>query len=155
MDICDNQSVGVIVQNSGEFLLLQRAKFPWGLAPPAGHIDDHGSAIEAALAEVYEEVGIELPINSLIKVIDYRRINNVCRRPGGDYHNWTVFIAESETRETKASADETDGLLWISSTGLQYLANDTRNFDPNNVNQKSKVLEKIWLDFFVELEIIK
>lgn len=155
MDRCDNQSVGVIVKNAGEYLLLERAKFPWGLAPPAGHIDDHGSEIDTAVAEVFEEVGIQLSLNSLVKVIDRRRIENHCRRPGGNYHNWTVFMAESENKETTASIDETNGLIWATAIDLQKLAENTRNTAPNQINQNSKILEKVWLDFFVELEIIQ
>ena len=155
MSTCDNQSVGVIVQNSGEFLLLQRAKFPWGLAPPAGHIDEHGTPEQAATAETYEEVGIELPLSSLVKVIANRRIDNKCRRSGGEYHDWTVFTAESSTRETVASEEETNGLYWLNSEQLQDLADYTRSTDPSNVNQKSRILEKVWLDFFVDLKFVR
>jgi len=69
-NLCDNKSVGVIVQNDGgDILLLHRARFPFGMAPPAGHIDDHGSPEQAAVTEVFEEVGLTLPIDlSLIHI---------------------------------------------------------------------------------------
>jgi 8-oxo-dGTP pyrophosphatase MutT (NUDIX family) len=61
MKVCDNTSVGVIITNeSGEYLMFDRNTFPPGTAPAAGHIDDHGSAEDAARAEVHEELGLHV-----------------------------------------------------------------------------------------------
>ena len=55
---CDNTSVGMIVRNDkDELLLIERKNEPYGFAPPAGHVDDHGSFEDAARAELEEEVG--------------------------------------------------------------------------------------------------
>jgi 8-oxo-dGTP pyrophosphatase MutT (NUDIX family) len=57
--ICDNTSVGVIITNeANEFLMFERATFPPGLAPVAGHVDTHGTLRQAAETEVREEVGL-------------------------------------------------------------------------------------------------
>jgi NUDIX domain len=65
---CDNTSVGVVIRDAeGRFALLKRAKFPVGIAPAAGHIDDHGSPEQAALDEVREELGIVLTLDELKK----------------------------------------------------------------------------------------
>src|SRR5487761_1087297 len=91
--ICDHTSVGVIIHDQmGSLALLKRAKFPVGIAPAAGHIDDHGSPEQAARDEVYEELGIK--VTDLAKTsISNRRVENKCRREGGDYHYWYVFEA--------------------------------------------------------------
>lgn len=153
--VCDNTSVGVIIQNQeGDILLLHRARFPFGMAPPAGHIDDHGSPEQAAVAEVFEEVGLVVSVDGLRKVISERRINNQCRRTNGDYHMWTVYTAQASTNTTHASESETKGCEWVSPTALQVLANTTKNSESTVTQQKARVLETIWLNFFVELGFI-
>ncbi len=39
--ICDNKVVGIIVLRDNKMLLIERKKFPFGFAPPAGHLDDN------------------------------------------------------------------------------------------------------------------
>lgn len=154
--ICDNKSVGVVIANAeGEFLLLDRAKFPFGLAAPAGHVDDHGSVEQTAIEEVYEEVGLRIGVESLIKVIDARRVENACRRLGGDYHEWTVFSARASTNDITPSADETKGARWYSRGELQTIAADTRDAFRGGHMAGKPVFEKIWLDFFSELGIVE
>ncbi len=148
---CDNKSVGVIISNnSGELLLIDRAKFPFGLAAPAGHVDQHGSPEQTAINEVLEEVGINLSINSLVKVIENRRIQNKCRRPEGDYHDWTVFAAQTNINEITPSLDETRGAKWYSNIELQEIAQNTINEKTDD----NKVFEAIWLDFLIELNYL-
>lgn len=36
--ICDHTSVGMFVWRGGKLLLIERAKFPFGFAVPAGHL---------------------------------------------------------------------------------------------------------------------
>lgn len=157
---CDNTSVGVIIRDSqGRFALLKRAIFPVGIAPAAGHIDDHGSAEQAAKDEVHEELGIVL--NDLGKtVIDARRMDNVCRRPGGDHHVWSVYEATVPTGTTlKPDKDETKGAGWYSAEQLQALADRTRAYHTGNVSeadwQANPGLEEVWLSFMVELGFVK
>ena len=57
---CDHTSVGVLIHNdNNELLLIERGTFPFGMAAPAGHVDQHDSCEEAAIAEVREEVGLD------------------------------------------------------------------------------------------------
>lgn len=155
--ICDNKSVGVIVSNEkDEILLLNRAKFPFGLAAPAGHIDDHGSPETAAVTEVFEEVGLVIAKSSLEKVIEDRLVDdNICRRQGGDYHVWNVYKAKCIGQSTKASEDETLGLGWYSMDGLQELADSTRSKRYKNTVAGAQILELVWLDFFTELGYVE
>ena len=119
---CDNKSVGVVIQNEkGDVLLLDRARFPFGLAPPAGHVDEHGSLEQTAIDETSEEVG--LIVSDLEEVISERTVDNVCRRLGGDHHSWTVFLSRQFTGEITPNIDETKGAAWHSLEELQVLLN--------------------------------
>lgn len=151
---CDNKSVGLILQNeANEYLLINRAKFPYGWAAIAGHIDKHGSPEQAAITEAREEVGAIISIESLKKVIDNRRINNICRRPGGDHHDWTVFIAEVAATQLALNIDEVRGAGWFSGPELQQLADQTpQNASP--AKPSGLTLENIWRHFLTELDII-
>lgn len=157
---CDNMSVGVIIQNpEGEFALLTRARFPIGVAPPAGHVDEHGTPEQAAIEEVGEELGLIIAVSSLRKtVIQNRRVNNHCRRPGGDHHNWWVYEAYEHSGDINPDADETQGADWYNSGQLQALADRTKAFQAGQISQEdweaSPGLEEVWLDFFTELGYI-
>ncbi len=154
--LCDNVSVGVILQNpQGEVLLLNRARFPYGLAPPAGHLDDHDNLEQAAVTEVYEEVGLSVATSSLVKVIDARRVNNKCRRKNGNFHIWTVYTAENIEGQITASPEETDGATWQSPRELQQLADQTRSNPERAHYAGAQILELIWLEFFTELGFFK
>lgn len=152
---CDNTSVGVIVQNpQQETLLLSRARFPFGWAAPAGHVDGHGSLEQTAVTELFEETGLLLPVTSLIKVIDARRVDNQCRRINGNHHIWTVYRTETADLKLNPSEDETLGARWFSPTELATMALQTMPLG-HDTNQGDNVLEPIWLDFFRELEVIQ
>jgi len=155
MERCDNRSVGVIIANANdEILLLSRARYPYGLAAPAGHIDDHGSSEQAAIDEVREETGLIVPPNSLVKIIGQRLVSNTCRRPGGDHHVWDVYQTPTFEGDMTASQSETLGANWYSPDALQLLADATRKLD-REAQRGEQVLEPIWLDFFTELGIVK
>ncbi|HEY1835913.1 MAG TPA: NUDIX hydrolase [Candidatus Saccharimonadales bacterium] len=123
---CDTTSVGVIVRDSeGRFALLKRACFPIGIAPAAGHIDEHGSPEQAAREEVHEELGIML--GDLRKTTIYeRRVENACRRPGGDHHTWYIYEATAADSTLKPDTEETKGANWYDGEQLHKLAARTR-----------------------------
>lgn len=158
---CDNKSVGVIIKNNiGSFALLKRARFPVGIAPPAGHVDDHGSFEQAAVDEVNEELGLTVAIDDLKKtIIDKRVVNNKCRRIGGDHHEWVVYEAEVFKGDIVPDPDETKGADWYTPAQVQELANRTRAFRAGEIDQsdweENPGLEEIWLDFFVDLKYVK
>lgn len=109
MKTCDNTSVGIVItDHQGRYLMFDRATFPPGTAPAAGHIDDHGTAEDAGRAEVEEELG--LTVTGLTHVTGGWR-DNPCRRlPGarstGHRHEWTVYRA-TVTGDLTPSAHET------------------------------------------------
>jgi len=157
MKNCDNMSVGVIIQSpEGEFALLKRARFPIGIAPPAGHIDEHGQPEQAAVTEVQEELGLVLAINGLRNtVIQDRRVNNQCRRPSGDHHKWWVYESNDYSGKLAPDVDETQGAGWYNPDQLQALADRTKAFQARQLSQDewevSPGLEEVWLDFLTEL----
>lgn len=156
MEACDHKSVGVILENSrNEVLLLERARYPYGLAAPAGHVDGHGGFEQTAIEEVWEEVGITLPISALVKIVDNRRIENVCRRPGGDYHDWTVYHANIENDTIDPSKEETLGAMWYSRGDLQRIADETDQVMGQEVERGARILEGVWLGFLKEAGIIR
>ncbi len=154
---CDNMSVGVIIRSpEGEFALLKRARFPIGIAPPAGHIDEHGRPEQAAVAEVHEELGLMIALDGLRNtVIQGRRVNNQCRRPGGDHHDWRVYESTEYSGVLTPDADETQGAGWYDPDQLQALADRTKAFQAGQLSQAAwetnPGLEEVWLDFFTEL----
>jgi 8-oxo-dGTP pyrophosphatase MutT (NUDIX family) len=154
---CDNTSVGVIIKdNKGRVALLKRARFPVGIAPPAGHIDTHGTPEQAAIAEVAEELGLYITAGNLQKtIIQKRRVSNQCRRVGGDHHNWWVYEANKFEGRLNPDPDETKGAAWYDPAQLQELANRTTSFQAGHIGQSaweaSPGLEEIWLSFLTEL----
>ena len=157
---CDNKSVGVILKNrKRELALLKRARFPIGIAPAAGHIDNHGSPEQAAIDELSEELGITLSISALHRtIIDKRRVANECRRIGGDYHFWTIYEAETDITDLAPDPDETNGAFWYKKAALQSIADRTREYQEGNVDQlewaDNPGLEPVWVDFLKELGYI-
>lgn len=158
---CDNKSVGLVIEDGdGSVALLKRARFPIGFAPPAGHEDDHGSPELTAVEEAYEELGLRLAVGSLIRtIIANRRVDNSCRRPGGDHHMWTVFMANTFDGTITPSVDEAKEAGWYNYATLQKLADRTRAYQARLLSedewQANPGLEEIWLDFFVELGYVK
>ena len=157
MKECDNRSVGVVINDDlDRTALLQRARFPIGIAPPAGHVDEHGSPEEAALAEVHEEVGLTLAIGGLVKThIQGRRVANRCRRPGGDYHDWWVYTATVPAAGLQPDAVETMGAGWYSAAELQKLADRYEAYRNGSIGedawQVEPGLEPVWYEFISEL----
>lgn len=155
---CDNKSAGIVLRDSeGNFALMKRAKFPYGYAPSAGHIDDFGTPENAAIQEMREELGIYLKKSDLKQTDIYGlRVDKKCRRPGGDHHVWYVFEAEvAKGNKIKPDADETRGADWYTHKELQTLADRTKAYLNGEVLeedwQNNPGLEEVWVDFMLEL----
>ncbi|MEU6721570.1 NUDIX hydrolase [Nonomuraea sp. NPDC046802] len=118
---CDNTSVGVLIHDSSNRLLVfDRATPPWGVAGPAGHIDDHGSPERAAATEVLEEVGLQAVSLDLLA---RRWRGNRCRRPAGPQgvgHEWWIYQARANGA-LAASAREVRNARWVTPGQLQAL----------------------------------
>lgn len=157
---CDHKSIGVILTNEhDELALLERRRFPVGIAPPAGHIDQHGGLEQAAVAEVLEEIGVPIAINGLKRLIDNRRIANTCRRIDGNYHDWTIYQAYTPSVQLLPSPDETRGASWYDRPSIANLARRTRLYQAGLISpddwEQYPGLEPVWLDFLTELGYVK
>lgn len=146
---CDNTSVGVIIHDPDRGLLMfERATFPPGIAPVAGHIDQHGGVWAAARAEVSEELG--LTITSMDAYAGGWR-DNRCRRtpgPAGVGHGWRVFKAEV-TGTLVPSARETRNARWITPTELTDLIHRTRDYATGRITPADFTanpgIEPVWV----------
>ena len=155
---CDNTSVGVIVADGhGKYLLFDRNTFPPGAAPPAGHVDDHGSYEDAARAEVNEETG--LTVVSLRYVAGGWR-NNKCRRepgPKGPGHQWRVYLA-TVTGDLVTSPRETRNARWLDQQDIQALAARTVEYAYDTVTAlefaENPGIEPVWVRWLEDVRLI-
>ena len=152
--ICDHTSVGMFVWKEGKLLLIERKKFPFGFAVPAGHVDGDKTFEEAALRELREEVGLECI--SMKKIFEGRKENR-CRREDGAWHLWKLYKTET-SGDLDRSKDETKQANWYSQEQIEVLALKTEEYRIGNVSEadweQSPGLEPIMFDFLKELKII-
>jgi 8-oxo-dGTP pyrophosphatase MutT (NUDIX family) len=158
---CDFTSSAVVVTDAhGRFALLKRARFPIGIAPASGHIDQHGSPGQAAVAELVEELGLVVELSALRPTrVQAQLVNNPCRRIGGDHHVWWVFEVTGVEAELRPSKDETRGASWYIQDELERLAQRTRDYQAGVVSpdewEAEPGLEVVWLDLFVQLGYLR
>lgn len=152
--ICDNKSVGMLVWKNNNLLLIERKKFPFGFAPPAGHIDKDNTFEASAVRELKEEVGLD---GQEIKLLIEGRKENVCRREGGSWHYWKIYQA-TVSGEINRSEDETKQANFYNKDDLLLLASKTEKFNHGEISQadweESPGLEPVWYEWLKELKII-
>jgi ADP-ribose pyrophosphatase YjhB (NUDIX family) len=158
MTRCDHTSVGVIIAQRGRYLLLTRARPPAGVAPPAGHIDQHGGPVEAALAEVAEEVGLR--VTELCELVTGWRDNTCRRRPAGPVgHQWTVYRARGVTGRLRASRTETRGARWYTPAELVGLAERTAAYADGRLAeadwQSRPGIEPVWCQWLTRAGVLR
>lgn len=152
---CDHTSVGILVWSEGKLLLIERVRPPFGYAPPAGHVDNHGTYLDAAIAELYEETGLRA---GELTLIAEKRKNNPCRRVGGEWHNWQVYEATSHEKNVSINVKEVKTFLWCDAIKLSELANRTQMYRKHIISeaewQQTPGLEPVWEEWLTELGII-
>jgi ADP-ribose pyrophosphatase YjhB (NUDIX family) len=156
--VCDNTSAGVIIgDGAGRYLVFDRATFPPGTAPVAGHVDEHGGFEEAAFAEAAEEVG--LTVTGLRQVTGGWR-DNACRRaPGrlGTGHEWSVYQA-TVSGELRPSLRETRNARLLTAGQLQDLAARTASYAHGLLTDAefaaSPGIEPVWAQWLTDAGII-
>ena len=152
--ICDHTSVGMLVWNNDKLLLIERARFSFGFAIPAGHVDGDPSYEESARRELKEEVGLET--KGLTLVAEGRKENH-CRREGGTWHYWKIYrmIVVGNIERSK---DETKQVGWYDKDQIRKLARRTERYNNKGITDeewnKSPGLEPVMYDWFKELKII-
>jgi ADP-ribose pyrophosphatase YjhB (NUDIX family) len=164
--ICDHTSVGMLIWKDGKLLLIERARFPFGFAAPAGHVDGDASYEVAAERELVEEVGLKISDLSKdsLKLIAEGKRENPCRREGGTWHYWKIYQAEIKIMLTDIdrSKDETKQAGWYTKDELKVLGKKTENYLAKNFTKKisendwqsSPGLEPVWYEWLKELKVI-
>lgn len=146
-NICDHTSVGLIVIKNGRLLLIERKQPPYGFAPPAGHVDDHGAGLKeaeafaaAAQAELTEETGLEA---TALTLLYEGKKHFACRRDGGDWHYWRVYRAEV-VGETQFSTKETKSYRWVNREDLSHIL----------TKESTIQLDPVWYELFADIHIL-
>lgn len=152
--ICDHTSVGMLVWEKGKLLLIERKKFPFGFAPPAGHVDGDTSYEESAARELEEEVGLK-SVN--LELLIEGRKENHCRREDGNWHYWKIYKAEAGG-EIQRSLDETKQVGWLSIDEIKLLSQRTEKYLAGDISEKewqdNPGIEIVWYEWLKELKII-
>lgn len=146
MKACDNTSVGVLISNDNRLLLIQRARPPFGWAPPAGHVDGDPSAGVAGIREVREETGLVVASLEVLRRIEKQ---NTCRR-GGTWHAWTICRAVTTSSVLTLNRAEATDALWLCPQGLAHMAQRTDAYVTCRLNEHewrlSPGLEPVWCE---------
>ena len=152
--VCDHKSVGILVRKNSKVLLIERGKYPWGFALPAGHVDQDKFFKDAAKRELWEEVGLRA--NDFKFLIEGQK-ENPCRRGGGNWHYWKIYEADVKGN-IQRSQKETKQTRWLTRKQIQKLANKTDQYLKGKISesewQKSPGLEPVWKEWLTELHII-
>jgi len=100
----------VVVDPSGCCLLFERRLFPYQVTIPAGHVDVGEDPAAAAVREVAEEVGLDLPAVEHVTDADIR--GDSCRR-GSDAHRWHLYQVRVPARPRTRLGAEGLRTMWL------------------------------------------
>lgn len=106
-----HRSVGALIVNDGEVLLLKRRKYPYKYSIPAGHLEEDEDPDRAVAREVVEETGIEEDFKAFEQLFK-GKIDDPCRR-GCDVHDWNLYVLRLDERPDTASNEEAEHLEWV------------------------------------------
>ena len=166
---CDNKSVGVVIKQDDDFVVILRKNYPVSYACVAGHLDGD-TPRQAAIKEAGEEAHVSV---DTLKRLFCGTFSNSCRRDGGGFHEWSIFEAVKWHGKVKAGSDAKEAYVF-SLRKLSALAKRTRSFSkqsgiPLNRRhvdrftkyvvdnprwQKSPGLEPVWVLMLEKIGII-
>lgn len=154
--LCDHKVVGVLIRNgAGEYLMFRRGTPPVGIAPVAGHVDDHGGFEAAARAEVSEEVG--LTVVKLRPAMTAQRANACRRDPGvlSHGHHWEVFYADVEGDLAPSAREVAGEPMWLGPDALQQITDRTIAYAHGQITDNEFAadpgLEPVWVGLLAAL----
>jgi ADP-ribose pyrophosphatase YjhB (NUDIX family) len=154
LKVCDHTSVGMLVWKDDKLLLIERAKFPFGFAVPAGHVDGDPTFEDSAKRELQEEVGLQV---AGLKLVAEGRKENPCRREDGTWHYWKVYEV-NYAGELDRSEEETKRADWYAKEQIQALGDRTKKYLNEEISeeewQQNPGLEPVMYDWLKELDII-
>ena len=128
-----HKSVGAIIKRNNKYLLVDRKKYPYGFACPAGHIDKGETSKHALLREIKEETNL--------KILSYKLLLhefvpwNKCSR-GVQGHDWYVYSCAVKGK-IKLKPDEEKSIAWYTLDEIKKLK-----------------LEKVWQYWLKKLKIL-
>jgi len=131
-------SVGaIIINDSGELLMIDRLNPPFGFACPAGHIDEDEDPLIAVIREVKEETGLTIISQKELSISDYRddAPKEPCSR-GVINHIWRLYEIKV-AGDFIVKHDEVKSIGWYSVDKVRLLK-----------------LELIWRYWLMKLNII-
>lgn len=144
----------MLVWRDEKLLLIERARFPFGFAIPAGHVDGDPTYEDSAKRELQEEVGLE---SEALELVAEGRKENVCRREDGTWHYWKIYRVAS-TGDLIRSEDETKQAGWYTRDQIKALARRTEKYNdkeiPEEEWEKDPGLEPVIYEWLKELEIL-
>jgi ADP-ribose pyrophosphatase YjhB (NUDIX family) len=157
-DRCCGTSVGVLTEDQDHRLLMvTRGWHPIGIAPVAGHVADaHTSVADALVAEVREEVGLEV---TGARLLSEAHRTNLCAsppawpRPG---HYWWVYTATA-TGTVQAAPGETRGAAWYTPDQVRELAAATVEHAVAGrpaADQPLDSLEAVWVEILASAGVV-
>lgn len=129
-----HKSVGALIRNGDEILMMDRVNPPFGWACSAGHIEENEKPEEALIRETKEELGIDVLEYKLLihEFVEW----NECKK-GVKGHDWYVFEVLKWEGELKEKDKEAKIIKWLNVKELK------------NLN-----IEKVWQLWFKKLKII-
>ena len=152
--VCDHTSVGMLVWRNEQLLLIERMKYPFGFAVPAGHVDEDATFEDAAARELREEVGLDA---TGLNLVAEGRKENPCRREDGSWHFWKMYEVTA-TGEVLPSDEETKKVGWYTKEEIKELAMRTERYMRQEISEeeweKQPGLEPVMYNWFAELNII-
>lgn len=126
-------SVGALIRKDDKYLLIDRAKPPFGFAGLAGHIDEGEDEIQALKREIEEESGLKI---RKYKILFEEELGwNWCNK-GANVHYWYLFGCKV-SGEMQQNYVETKSIGW---------------YTPDEI--KAIKLEPVWKYWFKKLKII-
>ncbi len=126
-------SAGAVIRKGDKLLLIDRVKPPFGLAGPAGHIDEGETPEAAVRREVEEETGLEVASAKLLfdEFVEW----NECSK-GTTGHHWYVYECQTKG-EIKLADAEASAFDWFN-------VEDLRDVE----------LESVWEYWFEKMELL-
>lgn len=115
--VIEHYSVGALIERGNEYLLIDRAKVPFGYGCVSGHVDEDETPEQALVREVLEEVG--LGIESYELLFEDIEESGHCSR-GSPLHHWSVYKC-TISGEPKTS-DEVKSVGWYNKDEIGMLS---------------------------------
>lgn len=111
-------SVGAIIKDKNKILMMDRAKFPYGWAFPAGHVDKSEGPEQALTREIKEETNLTIKKCKLLfhQFLDW----NKCVR-GIVGHDWYLYEILEWQGRIKKQDQEAKQMKWINIKDIKKL----------------------------------